>query len=203
MNCLEFERLLDGGEPRRLPAAASAHARECARCDRSLARARSLERALERHFASTADASAEAVLAGFTERVLARVASGEARGVRWLVLPDVLPWWVRAAAEPGVLLAGVVAALLLWRPEALIATARAWFPVAAAAPTNLAAALRGSEWEAFGRALSQALVPGAGAHWAVSVGTALGVAPLFALAAFALWRASERVVGRVGGLRAS
>ncbi|HEY6194800.1 MAG TPA: hypothetical protein VI504_07120, partial [Candidatus Eisenbacteria bacterium] len=94
MNCLAFERLLDEGEPDRLPAAARAHANECTRCARSLARARSLERALERHFAS-ALAPGETVPAAFADRVMARVEAGEARGVRWLTLPDPLPWWVR------------------------------------------------------------------------------------------------------------
>ena len=50
MNCLVFERLLDEGEPERLPADALDQARECASCARSLARARSLERAHAAHF---------------------------------------------------------------------------------------------------------------------------------------------------------
>src|SRR5206468_1223582 len=109
VNCLEFERLLDEGEPERLPAEALDHAHDCASCARSLARARSLERALAAHFSP---ARADEAPAGFTQRVMARVERGEARGVRWLALPDVMPLWTRAAAEPGVALASAVAALL-------------------------------------------------------------------------------------------
>ncbi len=203
MNCLPFERLLDGGEPWWLPEDAVAHARECARCARSLARARSLERALERHFASHLDDDTGAVLAGFTDRVMARVERGEARGVRWLALPDALPWWVRAAAEPGVLLASAVAALVLWRPQALASALRAGLPLAAEVPSRLAALAHASRFDSFGRALSQALAPVTQAQWAVTTGVALGLLPVFALMALALWRMGERIVGTVDGPRTS
>ncbi len=197
MNCLAFERLLDGGAPRHLPAAALEHVRSCARCERSLARARSLELALERHFSYSVDADASAVLHGFADRVLARVERGEARGVRWLTLPDELPWWVRAAAEPSVLLASTVAALVLWRGDALIATARAWFPLAASAPERFATMAQSWGLDALGRTLVQALVPGPEAHWAVSSATVVGVLPLFVLLAMVLWHAGERFVSVV------
>lgn len=197
MNCLAFERLLDGGTPRHLPAAALEHVRACARCKRSHARAHSLELALERHFASRSAADAPVVLPGFADRVLARVEQGEARGVRWLALPDALPWWVRAAAEPGVLLASTVAALVLWRGDALIASARAWFPLAASAPERLATMTHGWGLDALGRTLAQALVPAPDASWAVSTATVVGVMPLFALLAVALWHAGEGLVGMV------
>jgi len=35
-------------------------------------------------------------------------------------IPSVLPWWVRAASDPAVVLAATVAALATWRIEALI-----------------------------------------------------------------------------------
>ncbi len=197
MNCLAFERQLDGGAPRHLPAAALEHVRACAPCKRSHARAHSLELALERHFASRSAADAPVVLPGFADRVLARVERGEARGVRWLALPDALPWWVRAAAEPSVLLASTVAALVLWRGDALIASARAWFPLAASAPERLAAMTHGWGLDALGRTLAQALVPAPDAGWAVSTATVVGVMPLFALLAMALWLAGEGLVGMV------
>ena len=49
---------------------------------------------------------------------------GEARGVRWLALPDALPWWTRATAEPGVALAAAAAALLLWREDRIVSGTR-------------------------------------------------------------------------------
>src|SRR5262249_39230135 len=148
VNCLAFERLLDQGHPERLSAEALAHARECATCARSLARARSLEAALVAHL--FAGAGGEAAPAGFADRVMARVERGEARGVRWLTLPDAMPWWTRAAAEPGVALAAAVAALLLWRGDRIVAGTRALWPALAAAP---------------GRAHEQLLAAGFGPAW--------------------------------------
>lgn len=197
MNCLAFEQLLDGGTPRHLPAAALEHARSCALCKRSHARARSLELALDRHFMSHLAADSVPELHGFTDRVMARVERGEARGVRWLALPDELPWWVRAAAEPSVLLASTVAALMLWRGDAFVAAARGWFPFAASASERLSALARGSGLAAFGEALSRALVPAPDTHWAFATGLVLGVMPLFVLLAMVLWHAGERLVGVV------
>jgi hypothetical protein len=200
VNCLAFERLLDSGEPDALPAAALAHARDCATCSRALARARALEHALELQFASglEPEPALEETLERLTQRVMARVDRGEARGVRWLALPDALPWWVRAAAEPGVLLASVVAALLLWRGDVLLAAVRAWTPLAEAAPARWMAWAQASPLAGAGRTLAQALLPGPGEHWGVALGLLLGMAPLFALLALPLWRAGERLVDAVG-----
>jgi hypothetical protein len=198
VNCLAFERLLDGGALDALPAAALAHARECGTCARSLARARSLEGALERYFSSASEPVLEETLELLTARVMVRVERAEARGVRWLALPDALPWWVRAAAEPGVLLASAVAALLLWRGDALIAAVRAWSPLAASAPSRWMALAQASPLADLGNALAQAFVPGPGTHWGVALGITLGVAPLLALLAYPLWRAGERLVEAVG-----
>jgi hypothetical protein len=201
VNCLEFEKLLDEGDPERLPAAARSHARECARCDRSWARARSLEQALERHF-SRSLAPGESVPDAFVDRVMARVERGEARGVRWLLLPDALPWWVRVAAEPSAALAAGVAALLLWRGDVLLSSSRNW-------SAGTALALRFADWasatglDAWGRALVDAFVPGPGAHWTVVTAMAIGVAPVLALAGYGLWRMGERLAdpAGIGGLR--
>jgi hypothetical protein len=203
MNCLAFERLLDEGAPHRLSAPALAHAGECARCERSLARARSLERALERQFTSE-PLPADNVPAGFTDRVLARVERGEARGVRGRALPDALPWWVRAAADPAVLLASAVAALVLWRGERLLEAARGWFPVATQATHDgLAAASHAIGLDGFARSLMEALTPGAGAAWATSTALLVGVLPVLALVAIASWGAGERIGEIAGGLSRS
>ena len=197
MNCLEFERLLDEGEPARLPASALAHARECARCDRALARARSLERALERHFATSLEPD-ESLPLSFADRVMARVERGEARGVRWLGLPDALPWWVRVPAEPGVALAAAVAALLLWRGDMLFAAARAWAPGLALAPARVTAWMNTTDLGTLWHVLASAFVASPGAHWSVAAAMAIGVAPVLGLAGYALWRVGEQLVGPPG-----
>ena len=190
MTCLELERLLDEGAQDRLPAEALAHARACARCERSLARARSLERSLEAHFSSRG----EEPPAGFADRVLARVVRGEARGVRWLALPDALPWWTRVPAEPAVALALGVAALLLWRGDRWLEATRSAWPALAEAPHLV------REWAlatGFGPALhaiGQAFAGAPGAPWTVNLGLTVGVAPLVALAGWMMWHAGERLV---------
>lgn len=199
MNCLEFERLLDTGELSHLGEDALAHVRDCAHCARSLARARSLERQLERAFSAehgapvTGSAAGDALPASFTDRVMARVERGEARGVRWLVLPDALPWWVRAAAEPSVALSCALTALLLWKGDALITAARNGLPSALAAPAQLAASLEGSALVAWAQTLDRALVPGPQAHWSVIVAMGIGTAPVFGLLGWLMWRLGERI----------
>jgi hypothetical protein len=198
MNCLELERLLDVGEPDALPAAALAHVRECARCERALARARSLERALALHFAATL-ASGEQLTASFTERVLARVERVEARGVRWLALPDALPWWVRVPAEPPVALAAALAALLLWRGDVFFnGASRAWSPALAVAQARLAELMSASGIGALAQVLARTLVPGPDAGWGVVAAMAIAATPLLALAGYGMWRLGERLVGRPG-----
>jgi hypothetical protein len=193
VNCLEFERLLDEGEPERLTLEAIAHARTCASCAPSLARARSLEGALESHFSSEVP-----VPSGFTDHVMARVERGEARGVRWLVLPDALPAWTRAAAEPSVALALVALALLMWRGDVWLAGARVVWTALAGVPG------RTSEWLAavglgpLQLAFTQALGAAAGSTWAVAAGLVLGIAPLVLLGGWLAWRAGERLVDAVG-----
>ena len=197
MNCLEFERLLDEGEPVRLPASALAHACECSRCERALVRARALEHALELHFSSSL-ASGELVPATFADHVMARVERGEARGVRWLTLPDALPWWVRVPAEPGVALAATLAALLLWRGEVLFAAARAWAPGLALAPARVTAWVNTTDLGMLWHVLASAFVASPGAHWSVTAAMAIGVAPVLGLAGYAMWRVGEQLVGPPG-----
>ena len=189
MNCLEFERLLDEGAPEWLPEAALAHARTCASCAASLARARSLERALERHFSADVPPPA-----GFADRVMARVERGEARGVRWLALPSALPWWTRAALEPGVVLALATVALFVWRGDRWLAGARAAWNGLAAAPKVVHDGLLAVGFGPLADALSRALASVGAAPLSVQLGVVLGVAPLLAVVAWLAWRAGERLV---------
>ena len=191
MNCLAFERLLDAS-PERLSAEALAHARECAACARSLARARSLEAVLVAHF--SADAGSEAVPAGFADRVLERVVRGEARGVRWLALPDAVPWWTRAAAEPGVALAAAAAALLLWREDRIVSGTRALWLSLAGAPGRVHELLLANGFGPAEQAIARAFAPHVGVSWTVDLGLLLGLAPLVALLGLAMWRAGEWLV---------
>ena len=189
MNCLAFERFLDEGAPDQLLAEALAHVRECEACARSLARARSLERALEAHFSSEPE-----VPAGFADRVMARVSRGESRGVRWLALPNPVPWWTGAALEPRVVLALAVMALFVWRGDRWLAGARAAWDGFAAAPR-----LAHDGWLAVGLgplsdAFARAFAPVTGGSLLVQLGFALGVAPLLLLAGWLAWRAGERLV---------
>ncbi|MEQ1834139.1 MAG: hypothetical protein ABL977_13885 [Candidatus Eisenbacteria bacterium] len=198
MNCLEFERLLDTGALDALPAEARAHADECAHCARSLVRAQTIERQLMLAFSPeqgapvTLRAAGDALPAGFTARVMARVALGEARGVRAFGYHDALPWWVRVASEPSVVLAAGLSALLVWKGDALIALT---------SPDGVANLGRGlafptppAEVVALTQALSRLLVPGPQVHWSVAAGVLLGLAPVLGLVAWLLWRAGERLV---------
>lgn len=193
MNCLAFERLLDAGAPERLPAEALAHARACTSCARSLARARSLERALELHFSAAVPPPA-----GFADRVMARVERGEARGVRWLALPSALPWWTRATLEPGVVLALATVALFVWRGDRWLAGARAAWDGLAALPRWVHDGWVIAGFGPLADAFSNTFAPVAAAPLAVQLGVALGVAPLLAFVAWLAWRAGERLVVAAG-----
>ena len=124
---------------------------------------------------------------------MSRVERGAARERGWRTLPDALPWWVRAAAEPAVALACVVAALLLWQGGALLATVRAWATPGVTTGARLTTWFQDWGLDAATRALSSALSPGVGPDWAVLTGIALGVTPLLALIGWAMWRAGERI----------
>ncbi len=123
MNCERFDRWLDDGRPAADDAAAR-HARGCDRCAAALGAALELEASL---------ASTAAAPAGFTDRVMARVArtpqaAPAALRPRHAVAPLVapaMPWWVRAATQPPALMAVVLAALLAGWSGALFDAARA------------------------------------------------------------------------------
>ena len=115
MTCRDFERWLDQGMPEADAAAARAHAAACSACASSLAAAREIDALF-----AAVPASAPPP---FTDRVMARVAEAsalQAREADHAPVPSVLPWWVRAAHDPAVVLAAAVAALVARWIEALI-----------------------------------------------------------------------------------
>lgn len=112
MNCTAFDRWLDAGSPAATAAAARVHARDCERCAAALDASLELDVAL---------GVVPAAPAGFTDRVMARVAeTPQAAAVivaplRVAPAPEPFAWWVRAAMEPSMLLATTLAAMLmLW-----------------------------------------------------------------------------------------
>jgi hypothetical protein len=119
MDCTGFTRWLDDGMPQAAAAGAQAHAASCARCAAALAAARALDAALER--------AVFAVPAGFTDQVMRRVALARAARTPAWAEPDMLPWWVRAAAEPATALSLGLSALVLWNYATLARYAAAAF----------------------------------------------------------------------------
>ena len=192
MNCLDFDRLLDQGEPSRLGPESLAHAEGCPRCARALASARGLERALDAHFAG-ADVLAPA---GFADRVMARVAAASAVASRtpWCLAEDPLPWWTRLAAEPAVALAVALASLLLWRGDALLRAAAA-LPVGVRSVSN--AALSHVTDAGLLASVTHAIVAPTVGSWAVTLAVSLALTPLLALAAWPLWRLGQRLTGQI------
>jgi hypothetical protein len=144
MSCERVERWLDEGRLASGEADCRAHAATCPRCAAAIGAAIELEDLLGAH-----RAPAPATLA---EGVMARVAVARRGG--WALDPPVLDWWVRAAAEPSVVMALALAALLIWRGNALPALAAqavAWLGAAlvsagAAAPLDLSPATRAALW---------------------------------------------------------
>jgi hypothetical protein len=111
MDCERFERWLNEGMDAAAGAEVHAHAASCAGCGAALAAARALDAALGQ--------PAVVAPADFAERVMERVARARAaRRLTWIE-PEVLPWWVRAAAEPVTALSLALAALVLWQYPAL------------------------------------------------------------------------------------
>jgi hypothetical protein len=174
MNCETFTRWLDEDMPVSDAAAAEAHARDCSECAAALEAARAVARLLAE------PAPVVAAPTGFDARVMARVAEFEAGAAREIVLPSSLPWWARAAAEPAVVLAFVVAGLTLLYGRALVAAgSRLVVALAASFAPAGAAPVRGAP---------------AIADPAVAVAIAMAALPFAAWAAWKLYAWSERTV---------
>ncbi len=144
MNCLDFDRTLDGIDPGDLPAGALAHARTCERCARALRAAQALELALARTLAAPAPellrTMSSALPADFADRVLARVQARDARTVLFTE-PGPLPWWLEACAHPASVLACSVLALVLWKGRMLEAFMRSTVGDASPAAMGATAAM--------------------------------------------------------------
>jgi len=112
--CDELERWLDTGDPRTVPDWITTHARDCGACAAALTRARALD-------AWLGEALPAAAPARFDAAVMARLEAPVSRPVRAPVpvWTDPMPAWVRAAMEPAVMLALVLAALCEWQGERL------------------------------------------------------------------------------------
>jgi hypothetical protein len=177
MRCEDLDRWLDEGMPEGGADAALEHAARCPRCAASLEAARAVEAAL-----ASAPAAAPA---GFAGRVMGRVAGASAARVAplapWL-LPSAMPWWTRAAAEPRVVLAAALAALVVWRAD-VMAT------VALSAASWLAGTLSAVPHRA-AEQLARASGPEAAALLdpAVRLGLMLAVASVLAVASIPLYR---------------
>jgi hypothetical protein len=112
--CADFDRWLDQGADAAFAPAMRAHAADCARCGEALAATEAIDAWLE---------ASPVAPARFSDRVMARIERLEqARPtIAWSPVPaDDLPWWTAILRQPAVVLAAMVAALVLWRGDALI-----------------------------------------------------------------------------------
>ena len=128
MNCSNLRCWLDEGSPGASEGAAREHAARCASCAALLRAHLEIERLLTPEpaggFSDHAGAhprrpGALPDRARFVDQVMQRVASAQPQSAPVELWPAMtpLPWWVEAAADPGVVLACVFAALLLWRVD--------------------------------------------------------------------------------------
>jgi hypothetical protein len=189
MNCDRFELLLDAHGPDDLPADALAHAAMCARCERALAAARSIDTLL---VAPTSVAAPS----GFTDRVLARIrTTARAPQASPVMIPiakpfDPLPEWIRFVAEPATAGALVVAALIVWQAPRLLSLGRA-LASSLAARVASASTIDPGLWPEAMRA--------AFASDAVRLALVVAGCSLTPLVAFSLYRWTERLAA--GGMR--
>ncbi len=201
MNCRAFETWLDEGMPAAQDAEAARHAGACARCAAALETARAIEGLLA---AGPARAPAD-----FTDRVMARVAApdeapaiaGARARALGRALPEAafatpalaeaafatpaLPWWVRAAADPACAAALALAGLLVWRGDALLASARA-------AASALGSAIAGALLEA---SAGSALL----ASQTLRLGLVIAALPGVLWFAYVAFRWAERLAQHAGG----
>jgi len=120
MTCDEFTRHLDEGRSTSGGAMAR-HARSCPACAAAARAHREVESELSLRAGRARSPSAPALSLGFTDRVMQRVRASRREVAGYAPLPEsmLLPWWVRAAAQPAVVLASLAAALLFWLSQDL------------------------------------------------------------------------------------
>lgn len=106
--CERFDAWLDAGMPAADDAALRAHASGCARCAGALDAAAALEVLLAAPPAPAPPAFTDAVMHAIAHERAERIAAAGAPR-------ELLPVWVRTAAEPRVAAAVVIAALVVWQ----------------------------------------------------------------------------------------
>jgi hypothetical protein len=169
--CEEALRWLDAGNPGAPPDWLLEHACDCAPCAAALARSAALDAWLGETIVAPAPAGFDAAVMARLDPPLARPARPPAPA--W---PDPMPAWVRAAMEPAVMLALVLAALCVWQGDRL-------------------AGLAFAAGRALGGGLMRPALPAPA--WAV----ALAFLPPSLVASAALYRWSGRLVMRNAGFR--
>ena len=183
-DCASFIRWLDDGADAALAAAMLAHATGCADCAAALAAMAEIDAAL---------APAPTAPPGFTDTVMAqieRVARAHAP-----VISDPMPWWVAILQQPAVVLASVLAALVIWRADLLLAATA----VAAGWLTGIGRALGDHATAGIGR-LAPGAAAGAANAWhpgpLVLGAFAFALAPVLVYASIALAGWVTRAVTR-------
>jgi len=189
MNCERLERWLDDGMPATGEAEAQAHAASCARCAAALTAARELDLRLE--------AALTAAPAGLTPRIMERIAAIEGMresNSRAAALPQPaegpVPWWARAAADPAAALAFALAALVLWKRDAILAPALVLAARAGGLGDVLAGGLASPALRGPSASIAR-LVTDMASRPEIALGIALALAPGAAWLAWRLWRWGE------------
>ena len=189
MNCERLERWLDDGMPPTGEAQAQAHAASCAPCAAALAAARELDARLE--------AALTAAPAGLTSRIMERISAIEdmresdsrAAALRELT-GGPIPWWARAAADPAAALAFALAALVLWKRDAILAPALALVARAGGLGDVLAGGLASPALRGPSASIARLLTDMA-SRPEIALGIVLGLAPAAGWLAWRLWRWGE------------
>ena len=177
LTCDAFARWLDDGEAPSGAAAAQAHAATCRYCAAALADLHAFEAWVSAPVSAPSDLTADVMLrVASAERARAAVADAP--------IGDSMPWWVRVASQPSVVLAAALAALIVGFAPAIVSGA-------SSLALRLADAWRHVETPALasGRSTFDVFAD----PW-VQIGLAWGVLPAIALASFGLQRWAEHLL---------
>jgi hypothetical protein len=183
MNCSAVKRWLDEGMASGLEPSALTHAARCPECSALIQSQREIDAA----FSLDLEPETQADRSLFVDRVMRRVASAESARQRVDLWPAMrsLPWWVEAAADPAVVLASVLAALVLWKKID-------WFAAFAR--------LLSERWSVLALpAIAQARDALGFDRPAVALGLGLLIVLLVGWVSFHLYRWSERLTRRSAG----
>lgn len=178
IDCAMFEQWLDAGADPALDTAMHAHAAGCPSCAAALAAMTEIDAWLAAPVAAPRE---------FTDAIMARIA--HALPVSAMPPADDMPWWLAVLQHPAVVLATVVAALLLWKADALVAgvaIGTSWL-----AETIVTAESHLAAWMAIS---APAALSAPGSTSLAATGVALALAPLLAYGSLAL---AGWVAGRI------